>query len=322
MKKRLWVSILLLLIISTAGCTNNEDSKNSKNAEKSNIRDTPYKISEVTSLSVSRILGVGYPGNDHALYLASNRGLKLYRDGKWYKTTTNNHQYMGFQAIKHGFIASGHPQKGTGLKDPLGIIKSSDKGESFEKLAFYGKTNFYFMAAGYSGNGIYVISENQNESLHPGVNYSNDGGESWEKSELTGFDADSFGMLAVNPENDDILAMATRTGIYYSVNNGNTMKRITEPYMVTAITFLGESLLYSSVENNKILLKVMRPGASKQQTLQIPFLDYDNPITYLAVNSRNIKQIAFTTYKNDVYESLDGGKKWTILLKDGKKERE
>ncbi|MED3624508.1 F510_1955 family glycosylhydrolase [Neobacillus thermocopriae] len=317
--KYFWLMFFILIISATTGCS--YKSEDLQKEQEKNVALPKFDIKEANSLNISRIFGLGYPGNDDALYLATNDGLKMYKQGKWTETTVNTHKFMGFQALENGFISSGHPQKGTGLKDPLGLVRSENKGETLEKLAFYGETNFAFMAADYSGEAIYVISEKPKEGLSAGVNYSKDRGKTWKKSEFKDFRADSMGMIAVQPNNGDIMAMATRTGIYYSNDNGNTMQLITDPLMVTALTFSGDSLLYSSVENEKILLKKMNPITKEQISLSIPYLDYDNPITYLSVNPKNQNQMAFTTYKNDLYESSDGGKTWNQLLDNGKKEK-
>jgi hypothetical protein len=309
-----FLAVLIGVLLVTSGCSNQSQEKK----ETSSKSKVPFHIVDAGAIKLKNIRGIGYPGNDNALYIAGNDGLKLYKDKKWYKTTANQHDYIGFQAVETGFIASGHPQKGSGLKDPLGLIKSVNKGKTIQKLAFYDKANFHFTAASYAGNGLYVIGEEQNGPINLGVNYSTDNGKTWKKSAFKNFSADSMGMMAVHPTNGTTMAMSTRSGIFFSTDNGNTMKPITGQVMVTALTFSGDSILFSSVEDEKILLKTISPATGIQSNLTIPFLDYDNPITYLAVNPKNTNQIAFTTYKNDLYESTDGGKMWNNLLKDGK----
>ncbi|MCM3765367.1 F510_1955 family glycosylhydrolase [Neobacillus niacini] len=325
-RKRLILPILMVMLLAVTGCTSNQEEKknsNPKDRQETKSTDTiKYEVTEAKPVKISRIFGVGYPGNDQALYVASNAGLKMFIDGKWFETTTNNHKYMGFQAVESGFISSGHPQKGADLKDPLGLVRSTDKGETLEKLAFYGQANFVFMAAGYSNSNLYLISDQQKNGLSMGVNYSKDNGETWKKSELNGFKSDSLGMIAVHPAYGDTIAMATRSGIYYSNDNGNTMKLISDPVMITALAFAGDLIIFSSVENEQILLKTLNPSSGEQISLNIPFLDYDNPITYITVNPKNPMQIAFSTYKNDLYETVDVGKSWENLLKEGKKESE
>ena len=310
-------ALLMGVLLVASGCTNK--SQEQKKTEQENRAQTEKNFELVKSkkITLKNIRGIGYPGNDNALYVAANDGLKMYKDTTWYETSGNQHDYIGFQSVEKGFIASGHPQKGTDVKDPFGLVKSVDKGATLQKLAFYGKYNFYFTAASFSGNGIYVISEKPNDVLSLGVNYSTDNGDTWKKSSLKDFNADSFGMMAVHPNHGETMAMATRTGIYYSNDYGNTMKLITAPIMVTALTFSGDSILFSSVENDKILLKSINFASTEQTNITFPFLDYDNPITYLAVNPKSPNQIAFTTYKNDLYESIDGGKNWSSLLKEG-----
>jgi hypothetical protein len=307
-------AVLLGILLVTSGCSNKSQEKKVTSSKSK----AAFQIVDAGTIKLKNIWGIGYPGNDAALYIAGDNGLQLYKDKKWYKTTTNQHDYIGFQAVETGFIASGHPQKGSGYKDPLGLIKSVNKGKTIQKLAFYDKANFHFTAASYSGNGLYVIGEQQSDDVSLGVNYSTDNGGTWKKSALRNFTADSMGMMAVHPTNGNTMAMATRSGIYFSSDNGNSMKLITGPIMVTAVTFSGDKILFSSVEDEKILLKTIVPSTGEQANLIIPFLDYNNPITYVAVNPKNTNQLAFTTYKNDLYESTDGGNTWNNLLTNGK----
>lgn len=316
-QKKVIFAILAVMFLVLSGCSSNSQNQD----EQKQISKAPskFEIVQAKTINMKTIQGIGYPGNDNALYIAADKGLKIYKDSKWFETTTNLHNYMGFQPIETGFLASGHPQKGTSLKDPLGIVESTDKGKTLKNIAFYGQNNFHFISSSFSGNEIYILNEQQDKNLNYGVNYSKDNGQTWKKSTLKNFNSDSLGMIAVHPKNGDIMAMATRTGVFYSEDNGNTMRLTAGPFMVTALTFDGDRILYSSVvENNTILLNTVDPKTGQQGNITIPFLDQDNPITYLAVNQKNANQIAFTTYKNDLYQSLDGGKNWNTLLKDGK----
>ncbi|WP_342432390.1 F510_1955 family glycosylhydrolase [Neobacillus sp. FSL H8-0543] len=319
-QRKMLLFVLIGLLIVASGCTN--ESQSEKSMQSKTEEEVKFEIIQAEDINIKQIHGIGYPGNDQALYIATNTGIKMYKESKWLEMTTNQHNYSSFQAVKDGFITSGSLNKGEEPTDSLGIVQSNDKGQSLSKIAFHGENHFYFMAASYFGNGIYVINQEENDQLDLGVNFSTDNGKNWTTSELKDFTADSLGMIAVNPANEDIIAMSTMSGIFYSEDNGNTMKLITDPYMVTALTFVGDNLLFSSVENEKIHLKMINPKSGEQTTLSIPFLDYQNPITFLAVNPHNDQQLAFTTYTNDLFESTDNGTKWINLLQDGKTEPE
>lgn len=323
LKRKVFLSIMIGILFIAGGCTSkNEDKVTIQENKQKTKALVPFKIVSAKNQKVGQIRGLGYPGNDHALYVATNDGMKFYMNPKWLETTKNKHNYMSMQALDTGFMASGHPQKGLGIQDPLGIMESLDKGKSFKELAFYGKSNFHFLSASFSGNEIYIINEQSNNNLDQGLYYSKNGGNSWAKCKLTNFTADSLGMVAVQPNNGNIMAMATKTGIFYSEDYGNTMKAITGPEMITALSFIGDEILYSSAEENKILLKKINPKTGEMTDVIFPFLDYNNPVTYIAVNPKNEKEISFSTYKDDLYQSLDGGKSWTNLLAEGRIEQD
>jgi photosystem II stability/assembly factor-like uncharacterized protein len=319
-KRKFFFSVLLISVFFVAvGCS--KQTENSR-ISKQHKHAIPFQVVPVKNQSIGQIRGIGYPGNDNALYVATNDGIKMYRNSKWWETTADKHNYMSLQAIDTGFLASGHPQKGLGIKDPLGIIESSDQGKSFKKLAFYGQSNLHFLSSDYSGNDIYMINELSNNNLDQGLYYSNNSGTSWHKSKLANFTADSLGMIAVNSKNGNEMALSTKTGIFYSEDYGNTMKAISGPDMITALTFMGDQILYSSVVNQSILLQKTDPASGKTQNVVFPFLDYDNPITYITVDPKDENKIAFATYKNDLYVSIDGGKNWSALLAGGKIEQD
>ncbi|KOP84054.1 hypothetical protein AMS60_14150 [Bacillus sp. FJAT-21945] len=302
-----------------AGCSNGEQTEKEQPSKKSEpVQVSKFEIKKASPQRLERINGLGYPGNDEGLYIASHQGIKVFTDKGWLEGSIQKHEYMGFQASEDGFYASGIPEESSDLKSPLGLVKSTDKGATLKKLAFYGESNFQFLSKGYGTNTIYMINQEENSMLEPGVYLSDDEGKSWSPVALKGFEADTLGMIAAHPTNSNKMAMSTRSGIFLSKDKGANMERATAPVMTTALAFSEENLYYSAVEENKVLFYRMDIHTKKAVQLEIPFLNYDNPVTFIAVNHKNNATIAFATYLNDVYESNDDGKNWDLVLKNGK----
>lgn len=324
------ISILAAVMFVITGCSGQGDQEQGNSASDENKEENEEQkesheesatdfIIKAEPQKIEHIHGIGYPGNDEGLYVASHHGLKIFKNGEWLETTDENHDYMGFQAVEDGFFASGHPAEGSDLKNPLGLVKSKDKGKTLDKLAFYGESDFHFLSASYRDTVLYLINEESNSKLDRGVYVSKDRGGAWEPVELNGLDANSLGMIAVHPENGGILAMATREGVFVSGDFGKTMTRAGDYQMVTAAAYSRQSLYIAPVYHEEI--KLVRLPVEQQnagEELPIPNLNYDNPITYIAADPEQEGRIAFITILNDLYESEDGGKTWNQLLVNGR----
>jgi hypothetical protein len=306
----------------------NQDTQESKEQEEDQqsmeediTSDIPEEefIRKASPQKIEHVHGIGYPGNDDGLYVASHDGLKIYKDGKWLETAAQNHDYMGFQAIEDGFFASGHPEKGSDLKDPLGLVKSKDKGRTLEKIAFYGESDIHFLSAGYHNSSLYLINEEPNSKMERGVYLSKDQAGSWEPVEMKGLESSTLGMMAVHPEKGGTFAMATKEGVFISDDYGKSMKRMGQYELVTAAAFSKEYLYISPVHQQTIQLFMLEAEKTeKAEKLTIPHLNHDNPITYIAADPRQEGRIAFMTILNDLYETVDGGKTWKRLLVNGR----
>lgn len=296
--------------------TTREKQADQTNVEQKQNAGTDF-IVKAKPQRIEHMHGIGYPGNDEGLYVASHNGIKIYKDGQWFETAAEKHDYMGFQAVKDGFYSSGHPEEGSSLKNPLGLVKSTDSGKSIEKVAFYGESDFHFLSASYQDHAIYIINEQPNSKLDAGVYVSKDNAKSWEQVALKGFEANTFGMIAVHPDKGETFAMATKEGVFVSNDSGQTVKENGDYEMVTAAAFSKESLYISPVVDKKIKLVKLDKGIEGVE-LPIPILAYDNPITYIAADYEEEGRIAFITILNDLYESTDGGQTWKQLLINGK----
>lgn len=296
---------------------NADHSKDQTHEESEQNAEMEYII-KAKPQTIEHVHGIGFPGNDEGLYIASHHGIKIFRQGSWHETSEENHDYMGFQAVEDGFYSSGHPEEGSSLKNPLGLVKSTDNGKALDKIAFYGESDFHFLAASYKGSAIYLINEQPNSKLEPGVYVSKDNAKSWEPVALKGMESNTLGMIAVHPEKGETFAMSTKEGVFVSEDHGNTVKEYGEYEMVTAAVFSNGSLYISPIKNKKLKLVRIEMGQEDEVELPIPTLDYDNAITYIAADYKQDGRMAFITIQNDLYESTDGGQTWNQVLSKGK----
>jgi hypothetical protein len=309
MMKRMLAIITMTTVILSA-CSNKEASQNGAFLKK-DIEGT-----------IEHIHGAGYPGNDKGVYLATHSGLKIYQNGKWYETTRNNHDYMGFQATKEGFYASGHPGEGSDLKNPLGLVQSLDKGKSLKKIGFYGESDFHYVAAGYENGAIYVVNEQPNSEMEQGLYYSLDKGETWKKSQLRNMPAVPANQITVHPTSPETVGVATLEGIYLSKDYGNTFTLISNKENVTSLSIQKDYLLYASVDGQKVKLIRQELSSKEKQDIKIPNISEDNSIMYISVNPKNEKEMTMVTIKNDIFLTLDGGQTWRPIAKKGRRVKE
>jgi hypothetical protein len=299
-----WFVSLSLISIFLAGC-----GKETQNTE---------TFEEVSDVKIEHIHGLGYAGNNNQLYLATHDGLVRYSDNKWYEITKNKHDYMGFQAVDTGFYSSGHPEPGSDLKNPLGLIKSTDEGHSFKKLAFYGETDFHYLAAGFNSHMIYAINEKPNSKLETGLYYSEDEGKTWEQSKMQGFSASAIGNLSTHPTKASIIGISTDKGLYFSEDNGDRFKVISKAVPVTTLEFQEDSMLYFAMNEDKPGL--YKQELSSQNVTEIPVpteINDNNPIMFITSNPKNRDEITVITHQNNIYQTQDNGGNWKALIQDG-----
>ncbi|MFB5285411.1 F510_1955 family glycosylhydrolase [Peribacillus sp. Hz7] len=306
MKRYKWgVLHFTILIIFLVGCSSDEQKAFFVKAEDEEI---------------NHIHGAGYWGKGGIPVLATHEGLLEYQDGAWYKTTRNNHDYMGFQPTKEGFYSSGHPESGSGLKNPLGLVESKDKGESLDKLAFYGEIDFHYLGASYETGTVYVLNEVKNSEIGPGFFYSKNKGKDWVQLQLNGLTSSSVGGFAVHPSDDNTIAIYTEQGIFLSKNYGMDFSHIQTKGTITSLAFKKDSLIYSMIEDNQTTLNEMNLNNKMvNKFTSISFENQNSPI-YVNSNPQKESEMMIVTVKNDVFISGNGGKEWDKILSNGETE--
>ncbi|MBD7982997.1 sialidase [Sporosarcina sp. Sa2YVA2] len=277
---------------------------------------TSYSFEAVKNNKFEHIHGLGYINGGPKIALSTHDGLYEYGNDQWKEANSEKHDYMGFQAVRKGFYSSGHPEEGSDLKNPLGLIMSTDRGGSFEKLAFYGEIDFHYLAAGYESNVIYVLNETPTNELSGGLHYTLDEGISWNTVPMNGFNSDFVSNLSAHPSKKEMLAIGSKDGIFLSNDSGENFELLNDSKAVLYVFMTENGGMYSSYANENVELKSFNFDDGQEKEIRLPHKQM-SPISFIAVNPDNEKEIVIATHTNDIYLTKDEGANWSMLAEKG-----
>jgi DNA-binding beta-propeller fold protein YncE len=263
------------------------------------------------------IHGLGFSGDGKNIYVPAHDGLNVFTNEKWKNHEKGEkHDYMGFSMMDKGFYSSGHPAPGSDMKNPFGIVKSEDMGETLQTLDLYGEIDFHGMGVGYYSHTIYVLNPEPNSRMdEAGLYYTLDEAKTWKKSQMNGLSGQPS-TIAVHPKEKNIIAIATDEGVFYSDDFGSQFKKIIDS-QPTSIVFntRGELLAASYTINGSSLEIVSENGTT--ENINIPKIQEEDAISYIAVNPINRRQIVFSTFSKDIYLTNDNGNEWEQIVSTG-----
>lgn len=262
------------------------------------------------------IHGLGITSDGSEIYVPAHDGLKVFKDGKWGSSEGEKHDYMGFSMVDDGFYSSGHPGQGSSMKNPFGVVKTTDMGKNLEILDLYQEIDFHGMAVGYNSHAIYVINPQANSRMEDtGLYYSTDDTKTWTKSEMKRITG-QISTVAVHPTDEGIIALGTNSGVYLSKDFGQSFEEISDT-PTTAVSFSAKGELFVGGVSNEMSLSKFNIETKEQTTISIPSLSGENAIGYIAINPMNEKQFVFTTFEKDMYMTEDSGGNWSQLADKG-----
>lgn len=327
--KKLWI-IAAGLTLGLSSCGQNEEPKvteeetaveeQNEQTESQNTDDNKEIIAnhdffEPFDGKIDHIHGLGYAGNQGAPFFAAHDGLKVYENGKWYKTKEQNNDYMGFNATKAGFYTSGHPGQDSNLPNPLGIKTSTDNGQTLDKIALEGETDFHVMGVGYENQAIFVMNPHKNSIMKTEKFYlSEDNANSWQEVQANGL-KDVLISVAVQPQKVDYLAAAGQQGIYLSKDKGENFEKITDSGQGTSVFFTNDSLIYGTYDGTAKLVKHSLSDGSETE-IPLPKMEED-AVMYFAQNPQNEKEMTFVSFNGNIYYTKDSGSNWDLIVEAG-----
>lgn len=269
------------------------------------------------AITLTHVHGLAFSPDGQRLLIPSHHGLAVYAEGRWRKAAGAEHDYMGYAVTRRAIYSSGHPAPDSRLANPLGLIKSSDDGRSWQPLGLQGEADFHLLASGFDSATLYVYNGHPNSRMSaPGLYYSRNDGADWRRAAAQGI-SQAPTALAVHPRDERMVAVATGAGLYLSRDAGQRFVPLSQGEQVVSATFSldGNSLWFGSYGS---AAKLSRLDLQTRQitALGVPELSED-AVAYLAQNPARLQEWAMATFKRDLYLSQDAGATWRAIAKAG-----
>jgi len=162
--------------------------------------------------------GLGYDRSSKTLYIATHTGLfELPPTARKARRIGDSHQdTMGFTLVEPKlFLGSGHPDARTNLPSHLGLIKSTDRGRTWQPLSLLGEADFHVLRS--QGKRVYGFDSRSARLLA-----STDSGLTWTPRTAP----EALVDVAVDPRDPDHLLASGGTVLYESRNGGRSWKAV------------------------------------------------------------------------------------------------
>jgi hypothetical protein len=258
--------------------------------------------------------GLAYSNDGKEVWIPAHHGIIVYREGTWTYAPGDKNDYMGFSMTDDGFYSSGHPAPGSDLPNPLGIIKSSDKGKTIETLALGGGEDFHGLAVGYSTHTLFAFNSKPNEKMaSPGFYSSTDGAKTWKPGALKGISGQPV-LLAAHPADPKSVSIGTNQGIFVSQDFGNTFDKLTLENRVSALSYATDGSLIVGTLDGKLL----KQTGEQWTEIAISVKSEDDIITFVAQSPNNPDDLVVATEQLNIWMSNDQGTTWELIVNEGK----
>ena len=238
--------------------------------------------------------GLGVNPADGVLFVATHTG--LYRlppsAGRAERVGESSQDTMGFTvAGPDRFLGSGHPDLRDDLPPHLGLIESTDAGESWKPVSLLGEADFHVLRI--AGDRLFGYDASNDRLL-----MSANQGRTWRELRAPGPIVD----LAVDPEDGRRLVVATGEGLFGSPDGGRTWQRVS--VKVGLLAWPSRERLYV-VDGGGRVFRSDDGGREPEELASIG----GEPAAFLAVDAR---ELFAALHDGSVVQSRDGGETWIV----------
>ncbi len=166
---------------------------------------------DTRAVEVEHVHGLGVDPQDGTLYAGTHYGLiRLPEQGDPARVADRVQDFMGFTVAGPGhYLASGHPGEGQDGPSSLGLIESTDAGQTWKSLSLAGEADFHALEARHGR--VYGLN------ALTGVLMVSDDKRTWQtRSPIAMAD------FAVSPDDREVLLATTEQGLVRSEDGGES----------------------------------------------------------------------------------------------------
>ena len=278
-------------------------------------------LSSVTmaeTLTLQHIHGLAFSADGKQLYVPSHNGIAIYRDQQWSMMAGPPHDYMGFSVTRKHFYSSGHPAPGSSLVNPLGLVRSGNGGNTWDKLGLEGEADLHLIATSYDNTAVYVYNAEPNGRMKtPGIWATQNDGFAWRRVAANGL-AGQLAALAGHPTDARRLAAVTSTGLFVSGDSGEHFERIAAEGQPLAVQFSldGKYLWFASYDGRARLFRIDLATQARNEITLPPLVK--DAVSYIAPDPAAPATYAIATFERDVYVTTDAGGSWRQIAERGR----
>ncbi|MFC4003698.1 F510_1955 family glycosylhydrolase [Prauserella oleivorans] len=242
--------------------------------------------------SLGHVHGLGVDPADGTLYAASHYGVfRLPDQGKPELIADRQQDTMGFTIVgpRH-FLGSGHPDPDEDLPPHLGLIESTDAGQTWESLSLAGEADFHALEAKH--NQVYGY-DSQTQQLMVTADRQN-----WDRRARL-----ALADFTVHPANADTVLATTEEGPARSTDGGRTFTTMPKAPLLLLLDWPAENTLIGIDPDGRV--HTSKDGGTSWSTAgQVP-----GAPQALATNGSSDVYVATET---GIHASRDGGRTFTL----------
>jgi Sortilin, neurotensin receptor 3, len=242
--------------------------------------------------------GLGVNPADGALFIATHTGMYRVEEGerKAERVGGRYQDTMGFTIVgPNRFLGSGHPDlneaREKNLPSLLGLIESTDSGESWNPISLLGEADFHVLR--FAGKRVYGYDASNDRLL-----VSADRGRTWTELERPGPLID----LAIDPNDPRRIVATTEEGLFHSRDGGRSWSRVGEAVGLLAwpsrdrlYLVAGGGLMFTSNDGGRRLRHLGGVGGQ--------------PAALLA---QSADELYVALHDGTIKRSTDGGANWAV----------